>query len=148
MKYTFWLRIAAIFQVLTAIAHSMSFIRKPVAANVTEKQLLDLMNSYKMDMGTGYHRSMADITTALSACFALLYLFGGLINWYLVSKKVEASVIKGIVWINLILFGVSFGVMFYFTFLPPIVLTGIVFLLFIITFVSMPKSSTALQSSA
>jgi len=81
-----------------------------------------------MDMGGGIHRSMQQLLNALSACFPLLYLLGALNNIYLLRKRVEPSLIKGLVGIQLIVFGIGFGVMAVLTFLPPIILTGLVFI--------------------
>ena len=76
-RYNFWLWVVVVFQLLTALAHSLSFIVTPVPLNDTEKQLLDLMTNYRLDMGAGFHRSTNNLFMALSACFPLLYLFGG-----------------------------------------------------------------------
>ena len=130
--YSFWLRAAAIVQVVTALIHSVSFIVSPEPANDTERQLLKLLESYKLDLGGGFHRSMGDLMTGLSMCFTLLYVFGGLIVFYLLRKRIEAGVMKGLINIYLVVFGFSFLWMVVFTFLPPIVLTGLVFVLLVV----------------
>jgi len=127
-RYTFWLWVAVVLQLLTALGHSLSFFITPVATSDTERQLLELMTSYQMDMGGGIHRSMQQLLNALSACFPLLYLLGALNNIYVLRKRVELSLIKGLVVIQLIVFGIGFGVMAVLTFLPPIILTGLVFM--------------------
>ncbi len=135
-KYTTWLKVAAIFQVLTAAFHSISLFVTPIPTNDTEKQLLDLMSTYMMDMGSGFHRSMGDLMTGLSSCFSLVYLLGGLLNWYLVSKKLAPDIFRGVIIINLVIFGIAFGLMVTFTFLPPIILTGLVFTFLLFSWVS------------
>jgi hypothetical protein len=82
-RFSFCIRAAIIFQLLTAAFHSLSFILKPVAANDTEEQMLRLMRSYKMDMGNGIFRTYSEIVVSLSAGFTLICLFGGLLNWFL-----------------------------------------------------------------
>lgn len=89
---------------------------------------MDLMRTYKPDMGAGFHPSMGDFFTALSACFALLYLLGGLINMHLLRKEVAPEVIKGVTGINTLVAGICFLIMLKFTFLPPIALTGLTFI--------------------
>ena len=129
--FTFWLRATAIVQIATALIHSISFFVTPEPANDTERQLLNLLDGYKLDLGGGFYRSMGDLMTGLSMCFTLLYLLGGLVVFYLVWKKVDAGVMKGLVNIYLVIFGFGFAWMVSFTFLPPIVLTGLVFVLLI-----------------
>jgi hypothetical protein len=127
-KYSFWLKVAATFQILTAAIHSLSFLSRPQPANETEEQLFHLMYTYKRDLGAGFQPTTADLFKALSACFALAYLLGGLVNLYLLYKKAGPSLIKGITVIQLIIFGAGFVLMLTLTFLPPIILTTFVFL--------------------
>lgn len=127
-KYTFWLWTAAIIQIVTAGIHSLALFRTPSPQNETERQLFDLMYNYKPDMGAGFHPSMADFLTGLSSCFTLLYLFAGLMNIYIIRKNLAPETVKGFTSINLLIFGASFLIMLVFTFLPPIVLAGLVFL--------------------
>ncbi|MCW5911557.1 MAG: hypothetical protein KIT62_10805 [Cyclobacteriaceae bacterium] len=130
-KYTTWLKTASVFQFITAVIHATSLFLKPPPANDTEKQLFELMDTYKFDFGAGFHRTMGELTLALSACFCLVCLLGGLINWYLIRKKADTEIMKGIITINLVVFGICFGLMATFAFLPPIVLSGLIFLFLI-----------------
>lgn len=127
-RYTFWLRATAFLQIITAAVHVMSFIRTTSGANETERQLRELMTTYKPDMGPYFHPTTADMFTGLSACFSFLYLLGGMINFYMVQKNISPQIMKGITSINLVVFGGSFLVMLIFTYLPPIILTGLVFM--------------------
>jgi hypothetical protein len=127
-SYIFWARIFIITSILTALVHSISFLVEPVAANKTEEQLLHLMATYKMDAGSGFHPSMRNLFNALSSCFTLVYFLGALTIWYLLKKKVDPKILKGISGIQVIIFGSAFLIMLVLTFLPPIVLTGLSFL--------------------
>ena len=127
MKYSTLLKIAIALQLLTAIAHALSFLSDPVGTNDQEKMLIELMKTYQMDLGAGYHRTMTEVVNALSACFSLLYLFGALINWHLLRQQVSANVMKGVLGINLAIFGFTFALMVVLTFLPPIIMTGLTF---------------------
>jgi hypothetical protein len=71
---------------------------------------------------------MRDLFNALSSCFTLVYFLGALTNWYLLQKKVDPKILKGISGIQVIVFGSVFLIMLVLTFLPPIVLTGLSFL--------------------
>lgn len=139
-NYYFWIKAVILLQTLTFLAHSMSFFFTPVGENDTERQLIELMQSYHSDMGAGFVPTTQDILTAFSACFVLLYLLGALINWQLLRVKADLITWKGIIHINLFVYGISFGVMAFFTFLPPIILTGLVFLCLLIARFTFPKS--------
>ena len=146
-RYTFWLWVAVVFQLLTGAVHSLSLFMSPVPGNETERQLFDLMANYRLDMGAGIHRSMGELFKALSSCFSLLCLLGGLINIYLLRRKVEASAVKGLVGIQLVVFGICFGVMAALTFLPPIVLTGLVVVSLAIAYFTNPGKSVSSSDS-
>ena len=132
-QYSFWLKTSIILQVITAAAHSMSFFFTPEGSTHQERLLIDLMQNYRTDMGAGFSPSTMNIMTAFSACFALLYLMGALVNGYLLRRKTDIVTMKGIITINLVVFGVCFMVMALNTFLPPIVMTGMVFLSLIVS---------------
>jgi hypothetical protein len=127
-SHIFWTRIFIVTSILTALVHSISFLVEPVAANDTEAQLIHLMATYKMDAGSGFNPTMRDLFNALSSCFTLVYFLGALTNWYLLHKKVDPRILKGISGIQAIIFGGAFLIMLVLTFLPPIVLTGLSFL--------------------
>ncbi len=129
MKYSTWLKLAIGLQLITALIHSLSFLTTPVGTNDQEKMLIELMYTYKMDLGAGYQRTMHEVVNALSACFSLIYLFGGVLNIYLLRQKADPALMKGILSIQLAIFGFAFALMVIFTFLPPIVLTGLVFVM-------------------
>ncbi len=138
-RYTFWFSAAIIFRLLTGLLHSISLFVNPEPSNETERQLLALMTSYRMDMGGGFQPTIGNLFTALSSCFTFLCLFAGLTNGYLLIKHTEPNVMRGILIINLVIFGPVFAVMAYFTFLPPIVCTGLIFINLLAAFIVIPK---------
>lgn len=127
-KFSFWIWATIVTQLLTAAFHSLSFFMKPEPQNETEKQLFDLMASYKPDAGMGFSPSFANLFTGLSLCFTLICLFGALLNWYLKRKNIEAGLWKGILLIQIIIFGAVFAAMLAFTFAPPIICTLLIFI--------------------
>ena len=56
-RYSFWLWVAVIVQLLTAGLHSVSLFASPPPLNDTERQLYDLMSTYRKDFGAGFARS-------------------------------------------------------------------------------------------
>jgi hypothetical protein len=139
-RYTFWLTTTVIFQFITAILHSLSLFVEPEPANETERQLMQMLTTYKFDMGAGFHRTFADLVIALSSCFSFVCLLGGLMLGYLLFKKAEPQLMKGIIGINLIVFGPIFVVMAVFTFLPPIILTGLIVVNLLAAYFLVPKT--------
>jgi hypothetical protein len=127
-KYSTWLKTAAILQFIAAIIHSITLFVTLPPNNETEKQLFTLMDTYRFDFGAGFHRTMGDLIFALSACFCLVCLLGSLLNWYLLRNKVEPGIMRGVITINLLVFGILFGLTATFAFLLPIILSGLIFL--------------------
>ena len=138
-RYTFWLSAAVIFQLLTGIIHSVSLFLTQTGENETERQMLDLITTYKMDLGAGFHPTFLNLFTALSSCLTFLCIFAALTNGYLLRKHTEPSVMKGIIRINLLIFGAMLAVMAWFTFLLPIVCMGLIFINLLAAFILMPK---------
>ena len=137
-NFTTWLKTAAIFQFIAAVIHAISlFVTLPIN-NETEKQLSTLMDTYKFDLGAGFHRTMGEMTLVFSVCFCLVCLLGGLLSWHLLSKKVEPEIMKGVITINLIVFGIFFGLVATFTFLMPIILIGLIVLFLILARFTIP----------
>ncbi len=136
-NYRSWIKITAILQIVTAVAHSMSFFMPLTAENETEKELISLFTTYKRDMGAGFSPTMFDLFTALSSCFALIYLFGGILLFYLLRKDLDPGTMKGVLNISILIYGVCFAVMAFLTFPPPIILTGLVFVLLCVSRVTM-----------
>lgn len=138
-RYTFWLTAAVLFQFITAILHSLSLFINLPPSNDTEAQLQTLITTYHMNAGAGFSPTYSDLFTALSSCFTFLCLFAGLTNGYLLLKHAEPSLMKGILAINVAIFGVVFLVMAVFTFLPPIVCTGVIFINLLAAYLVVPK---------
>ncbi len=118
----------AFVQLLTALLHCLSFLTSPQGSNETEMELINLMTTYKLDMGAGFRPTMYHLYTAMSACFALLCVFGGWLNLFLWNQRVSSSTLRGIAAMNVVIFGICFLMMALFTFLPSIILTGLIWL--------------------
>ena len=114
-RHRFWLVLAIVFLFFTALIHASSFFLQPTAQNETERQLINLLTNYKQDFGAGFQRSMKDLFTALSACFSLVSLLGALTLTYLLRKQAPEALLKGVVAIHGLVFGICFAIMaFYF----------------------------------
>ena len=91
-------------------------------------------------MGAGFHRSFFDLFTDLSACYPLLCLLGGLTLGYLLLKDAGLDLMRGTILINVVIFGVCLLVMALFTFLPPILMTGLIFGNLLISYLLVPSA--------
>jgi hypothetical protein len=145
-KYA-WVRVAIVMQFLTAVLHSIGFVVSSKPANDKEAQLEDLMSNYTMDMGAGFKTTMIHLFFAVSACFTLLCLMGGIINWYLLDKRAGHKIIKGVTLINLIIFGICFVIMSVYTFLPPILSVGLIVLSLLIAYFKIPSHRHASENA-
>ncbi len=123
-RYLFWLRTTAVLQIITSAIHAISFFRSPPSETA---QLDDLMATARPDVGPYFHPTQGHILLAFSACFSFLYFFGGMTLLYLLQKNLSAQIWKGLTSICLLVFGATFVVMLLFSFLTPIILTGLVF---------------------
>ena len=129
-----WLKIASVFQIITGIIHSLSLFTGLQPQNESEKQIIDLMNSYRMDGGPGFAPSFSDLFLALSSCFTLLYLMTGILNFYLLRHSLSLQTWRGIHIIQIVFFGAGFFVMYAYTFIYPVILTGLCFLFLVISY--------------
>jgi hypothetical protein len=126
--FPFWIWGVIISQFLTALFHSLSFISPAKPRNETEKQLTDLVTNYKINMGAGIKRSFYNLFIGVSVCFTLIYVLGGIMNWYFVRSGVSVEIWNGFLLIQVIVYGAIFVLQLRFTFLPPIIVTGLVFI--------------------
>ena len=145
-RYTFWLWIAIAFLLLNTVIHTITLFIQPAPQNETERQLIHLMTTYHNDFGAGFHPTPQNLFTALSSCFSLLCLLGALMNAYLVRKRVSSEIMRGVLTIDLLVFGICFVVVAIFTFLLPIILIGLIVVFLTLAFITLlcePRMTTA-----
>jgi len=144
-RYTFWLWIAIAFLVLNTIIHTTTLFIQPAPQNEIERQLIHLMTTYHNDFGAGFHPTPQNLFTALSSCFSLLCLLGALMNAYLVRKRVSTEIMRGVLAIDLLVFGICFVVVATFTFLLQIIMTGLIVVFLTLAFITLlrePRMTT------
>lgn len=127
-NFSFWIWGAIIAQGLSALFHSLSFISKPKPRNDMEKQFIDLATNYKADMGGGIRRSFGNLFVGVSICFTFIYIFGAALNFYFLRSGISPAIWDGFLLIQVIIYGLVFLLQVRFTFWPPIIVTGLVFL--------------------
>jgi hypothetical protein len=84
---------------------------------------------------------MGNLMTAFSISFALLLILGGAVNWFLLAKKAEVAIVRGVIGINMIVFGALFIALLFLTFIFPIVCMAFVFIALLLTYLTTPKGT-------
>jgi len=125
-RYTFWLWTAVVVIFVNFTLHSIGLFINPTPQDPTHAQMLHLMETYPLKLGPLFHPTMASLFTALSSCLSLLSLLAGLTIVYLLKKRVEVGVMKGLIAINLLVFGIGLVIFAALTFLLPVILTGLI----------------------
>ena len=87
----------AIVLVLAGLVHSLSLFGTPAPANDTERQLLDLMTTYKFNL-MGSMRSADTLMTGFSIAFMLGMFAIGALDFSLIRER--AGLLKRIALIN------------------------------------------------
>lgn len=138
-NFRIWFKAAFIFQLIFAVIHTLTLFISPRPENKTEEELYKLMSTYRFDFGGGFLRTMDELTLVFSASLSLLFFFGGLVNWYLLKKNLDIDILKGILNINLFIFGLSFLINAFFAFHFPIILSGLIILFLLLSRISIKK---------
>jgi hypothetical protein len=136
MKRNPWIWAAIVVLLLTTAFHTSSFFVANVPQNDTEKQLHELVTTYKKDLGLGFDPSFFDLFTALSSCLSFLCLLSGLTLILLIRKRASAAIIKGVVGINLLIYSAGLIVMLLFTFIMPIACFALITLFLLLTWLT------------
>jgi hypothetical protein len=127
-NFSFWIWGAIIAMALSALFHSLSFIVKFKPKNDTEKQMINLLDNHKIDMGGGIKKSFAHLFIGVSICFTLIYILGAALNFYFLRSGISPAVWDGFLLIQVIVYGLIFLLQIRFTFWPPILVTGLSFI--------------------
>ncbi len=141
MRNGLWVMLSIIFLLITGLIHSIGLVAGLQGQNEAENKLIEMMHSTKLDVGPLFSPSMADIFTALSSSFSWWYVFAGVLLIYLRKRMIDNATLKGVLGIYVIFFGTSAVVMFFLTFLPPIILTVLTFGFLVMAYVTVPKTN-------
>jgi hypothetical protein len=136
MKKNPWIWAAIVMLFLTTAFHTSSFFVENVPQNDTEKQLHELITTYKKDLGLGFNPSFSDLFTALSSCMSFLCLLSAVSLLFITRRKAPVAIIKGIVGINLLIYAAGFIVMLLFTFIMPIACFALITLFLLLSWLT------------
>ena len=124
--------------VLVGLVHSLSLFEKPVPANDTERQLLDLMANYKFNL-MGSARSMADLMRGFSVSFMVAALGLGVLD--LLLSRERSGLLKRVALINAIWLAAMTAVSLHYFFVVPTSFLAAALLIFALAWLKLPAEA-------
>jgi hypothetical protein len=128
----------AMVLVLLGLVHSLSLFEKPVPANDTERQLLDLMSNYKFNL-MGSMRSAEDFDRGFSISFVVGMLGLGVLDLALARER--TGLLKRVALINTIWLGAMTAVSLRYFFVAPTSFLATALLIFALAWLKLPASA-------
>ena len=128
----------AVVLVLVGLVHSLSLFEKPVPANDTERQLLDLMANYKFNL-MGSARSMADLMRGFSVSFMVAALGLGVLD--LLLSRERPGLLKRVALINAIWLAAMTAVSLHYFFVVPTSFLAAALLIFALAWLKLPAEA-------
>jgi hypothetical protein len=130
----------AVVLVIIGLLHSLSLFQKPVPANDTERQLLDLMANYKFNL-MGSFRSMADLLQGFSVLFMVAALGVGALDLLLARER--AGLLKRVALINAIWLAAMTATSLRYFFVLPTSFLVAGLLIFALAWLKLPAEGTS-----
>ena len=132
-KLNFPFRLGTYILLVTALVHLIGHFYKRPPANDQERQLLELMTNYSMDMG-GVQRTVEDVLGGFSLTFAAALMFLAALNLAVIrSRPDDRRLVKSITVINTIGTGVLLVISGFSFPLPPTALFASAYLAFAVS---------------
>jgi hypothetical protein len=129
----------AVWLLLLGLIHSLSLLGKQVAANDTERQLLDLMAHYKFNV-MGSMRSMDNFLRGFSISFMLAALVMGALDLALCRER--AGLLKRVALVNVIWLAAQIAVAQHYFFIVPTSFLAVALLIFALAWLKLPRSES------
>jgi hypothetical protein len=127
----------AVWLLVLGLVHSLSLLGKPVPANDTERQLLDLMSHYQFNV-MGSMRSMDNFMRGFSISFMLATLVMGSLD--LVLRGESAGLLKRVALVNAIWLAVQAAVSLRYFFVAPTSFLIVALLIFALAWLKLPRA--------
>jgi hypothetical protein len=131
---------AACMMIFMGLVHSLSFLRKPSPTNETERQMLDLMTTYHMNVA-GSDRTMQNFLTGFSVAFMLAALGFGALD--LALSRERSSLLKRVALFNVLWLIAMLANSLHYFFIVPTTFLSVTLLLFILAWLKLPADSPA-----
>lgn len=128
----------AVVLIILGLVHSLSLFEKPVPANDTERQLLDLMSNYKFNL-MGSIRSMDDFLRGFSVAFLVAAIAMGALD--LALSRERAGLLKRVALINAVWLAVMTAVSLRYFFAVPTSFLVVALLIFVLAWFKLPDEA-------
>lgn len=125
----------AVLLLLLGLVHSLSLLEKPIPANDTERQLMDLMAHYRFNL-MGSMRSMDNFLRGFSISFMLAVFCVGTID--LVLARERAGLLRRVALVNAIWLAAMTLIGLRYFFAAPTSFLAIALLIFVGAWVMLP----------
>jgi hypothetical protein len=129
----------AVVLLLLGLAHSLSLFEKPVPANETERQLLDLMSNYKFNV-MGSMRTANDFERGFSIAFVVGMLGLGTLD--LILAREHTGLLKRVAMINIIWLAALTAVSLRYFFVFPTTFLMAALVIFVLAWLKLPASAS------
>jgi hypothetical protein len=129
----------ALWLLILGAVHSTSLFIKQVPANDTERQLLDLMTSYRFNL-SGSLRSMSDLMRGFSVAFLLAPLAFGVLD--LVLSRERAGLLKRVALVQIIWLAAMIVVALRYFFAVPLAFLVVALLIFALAWLKLPADAS------
>jgi hypothetical protein len=130
----------AVMLIVIAAVHSISLFQKPMVRNDSEKQLMELMTTYRFTV-MGSVRTMNDFLRGFSISFGLASLGFGVLDFTL--RRERAALLKRVALVNFIWLAVMTGVSWHYFFAVPTSFLAATMLIFVLAWVKLPAAETS-----
>jgi hypothetical protein len=129
----------AVALLILGLVHSLSLIRDRVPTNDTERQLVSLMSSYKLDL-VGSRRTVAAMLRGFSISFMLAALGFGLFDLLLLRER--AGLLRRAALANIIWLAAMTAVSVHYFFIIPTSFLAVTLLIFVLAWLKLPAEGT------
>jgi len=129
----------ALWLLILGAVHSTSLFIKQVPANDTERQILDLMTSYRFNL-SGSLRSMSDLMRGFSVAFMLAPLALGVLD--LVLSRERAGLLKRVALVQIIWLAAMIVVALRYFFAVPLSFLVVALLIFALAWLKLPADAS------
>jgi len=128
----------AVFLLVLGCVHSLSLVHELVPSNESEKQLLDLMSTYKFNL-MGSMRSMDNLLRGFSISFMLAAFVVGALTWVL--RRERAGLLKRVALVNVIWLAVMAAVSLRYFFVMPTSFLAVALVIFTFAWLNLPAEA-------
>jgi hypothetical protein len=129
----------ALWLLILGAVHSISLFIKQVPANDIERQILDLMTSYRFNL-MGSVRSMSDLMRGFSVAFMLAPLAFGVLD--LTLSRERAGILKRVALVQIIWLAAMIVVALRYFFAVPLSFLVIALLIFALAWLKLPPDAS------